>query len=66
MSWFLKQDILQYIKTHPWLTVPSEDTSSKEFVAKYRPPHQRASTLPGDFLPLCEPASLSEKWVINS
>ena len=36
MSWFLKQDILQYIKTHPWLTVPSEDTSSKEFVAKYR------------------------------
>lgn len=36
MSCFLKQDILQYIKTHPWLTVPSEDTSSKEFVAKYR------------------------------
>ena len=36
MSWFLKQDILQYIKTHPWLTVPSEDTSGKKFVAKYR------------------------------
>lgn len=36
MPWFLKQDILHYIKTHTLIATTIEDARSKKFLGKYR------------------------------